>query len=64
MTPAKIQQAKSDGKLMIIIFFNHKDLIYHHALPPKTIVKGENYVSVLKILLHHISRKHHKLVEN
>lgn len=62
--PKKIRQTKSAGKVMMIIFFDHKGVIYQHAVPPKTTVNGEYYVSVLKILRQHISRKRHELVGN
>ena len=62
--PKKNQQTKSLGKVMMIIFFNHKGVSFQHDLPPKIIVIVEYYVPVLKTLLQHILRKHHELVEN
>ena len=42
--PKKIQQTKSAGKVMMIIFFDNKGTIYQHAGPPKTTVNTEYYV--------------------
>ena len=50
--------------LMIIVLFDHKGIIYQHSVPPKTIMNGEYYVSVLKILHQHISRKRQELIGN
>ena len=63
----KIRQTKSAGKVVLFIlfyFFYHKGIIYQHAVPPKTTVNGEYYVSVLKSLGQLISRKRHELVWN
>ena len=49
---------------MMIIFFDHECVIYQHDLSPKTTVKSEYYISVLKILRQHISRKRHELLGN
>ena len=44
-----MRQTKSAGKIMMIIFLHHKDVIYHHAVPAKTIVNSEYYASFEKI---------------
>ena len=49
--PKKIQQTKSLGKVMMIIFFDHKGASFQHDLPPKITENVEYYVPVLKILL-------------
>ncbi len=60
----QIRQTKSAGKVMMIIFFDHKGVIYQHTVPSKTAVNGAYYVSVLKFLRQHISRKRRELVGN
>lgn len=59
-TSKKTCQTKSAQNRMKIIFFDHKGLIYHHAIPNKTTVNNE--YSVLKILRKHIWRKSYELV--
>ena len=49
---------------MMIIFFDHKTVIYQHALPSKTTVNDKYYVLVLKNLHQDRSRKHHELAKN
>ena len=60
----RLRQTKSACKFMMIIFFDHKCVKYQHAISPKNNLNGEDYVSVLKILQQHISRKRHQLVGN
>ena len=49
---------------MVYIFFDRKDVIYYLVVTLKTIVNGEYYVSVLKILQQYISRKRYELLGN
>ena len=35
-------------KITMIIFFDRKRVIYKYAVPPKTFVNGEYYVSIFK----------------
>ena len=37
----KIQQTKFSGKVMIIMFFDRKGVIYQHDVSPKATVNGE-----------------------
>ena len=40
----------------MIIFFDHKGVIYQHILPPKTTMNGEYHALVLKFLRQRIQR--------
>ena len=46
------------------IFFDHKGVICLNTVLLKPSVNDEYYVSVLKVLRHHISRNHNELVKN
>ena len=57
----KIWQTNFAGMGMMNVFFDHKCVIYLHAIPPKITENGEYYVSILKFLWEYILRKHHDL---
>lgn len=57
-----IRQTKSVGMVMMIIFFEHKNVMYKQALPLKITVTGEYYVSFLKHLQQNLSIKRHRLI--
>ena len=52
-----IQQLKSAGKVMIIIFFDQTGVMCQHVIPPKTTVKGEYCTLIFKILWQQILRE-------
>ena len=60
----KFRQTKSAGKVMMIIFFDHKDVICQLAVSSKTTVNSESHGSVLKILRQNMSRKRPEMVGN
>ena len=41
---------------MMIIFFDHKSVIYQHAMSPKTIVNGEYYVYFENLPTTHVKK--------
>ena len=44
LPPKRMRQTKSAGKVMMIIYFDYKGVIYHYAMPLKNIVNGKCYV--------------------
>ena len=48
----------------MISFFDHKSVIYHHAVSSKTTMNDDYCVLILKILLQHVSRKLHEMFGN
>ena len=67
-SPTKALISKSAGKVMAIIFCNMQGIILHHFVPPKTIVTGNYYATVIKsellpersgVLLHHDNAPSH-----
>ena len=40
LPPKRIRPIKSAGKITVIIFFGHKNVICQHGVPPKTIVNS------------------------
>ena len=46
----KTRETKYAAKVMTIIFFNHKVVIYEHTVPPKTTVIDKYYITALKTL--------------
>ena len=42
-SPKKIRETKYAGKVIIVIFFDHKDIISQHSVLLKNIVNGESF---------------------
>lgn len=51
-------------KIMMLIFFGHKEVIYQYEVPQDTIVNADHYMKALKTLKIHIARKRNHLVES
>lgn len=60
--PKKVRQTKSGRKVIMIIFYDHKGVVYQHAVPPQITVSAEHYISVLKCLRRHIQIKRLEIV--
>jgi len=62
--PKNARQSKSDGKIMLIAFFDSKGMVYHNFVPPNTTINAAYYTSVLKTLRRHIMAKRPAILQN
>lgn len=60
--PKKVRQTKSATKVMMLVFFDHEGVIYQHEVPHGVTVNADHYITALKTLKIHISRKRRHLV--
>lgn len=58
----KVRQTKSATKVMMLVFFDHEGVIYQHEVPHGVTVNADHYITALKTLKIHISRKRRHLV--
>ena len=62
--PKKIQQTKFTVKIMMLIFFYHKNVIYQHVAPSKSTVIGVFLFEFWNFLRQHTSIKCHEILKN
>ncbi len=58
-SPVKATAARSAGKVMMVIFFDHAGFIYQYVLPQETTATKGVYLQILKHYLYNFAKKNH-----